>query len=226
MRITGFITLCGILLVAAAASPAMGALTVSYSNTYGPTGVAFSGLAVPLPKFDTSLGPLTKVTLELDANTDSGSIGWDNEAAITTDVTLGIGAKVTASAPLSLIVVTAIPLQLGSATGIAADNDGTADFIGTDSFTVTGGMGTDSDADFTTSSLATFEATFVGETFDTTIDSVVENYLSTSGGYGPFNPVPGMTDGTITVTYEYIPEPATLGLLSLGALALLRRRRA
>ncbi len=206
-----------------AAAPVM-ADEISHSNTYGPTGVAFAGLAVPLLKFDPGLGTLTKVTLELDANTDSGSIKWDNEASIPSDIVMGIGAEVTATAPLGLIALTAIPLQSGSGT-VAADNDGAADFLGTDSFGITGGSGNDSDSDFTQSSLATFIATFAGETFDTTVDSVVSTYLYTTGGYGPIDSVPGMTDGTITVTYEYVPEPATMSLLAVGAVALLRRRR-
>ena len=206
-----------------AASPVM-ADTISFSNTYGPTGVAFSGLTVPLLKFDPALGTLEKVTLQLDAATDSGSMAWDNEAANVSAVTLGIGAEVTATAPLSLITVVATPLQEGSGT-VDPDNDGAADFIGTDAFAVTGGSGTDMDSGFTTTSLATFIATFVGETFDATVDSVVSTDLSTVGGYGPIDPVPGLTNGTITVTYEYTPEPATMSLMGMGALALIRRKR-
>ncbi|MBL7133487.1 MAG: choice-of-anchor E domain-containing protein [Phycisphaerae bacterium] len=181
---------------------------------------------VALDKFDPALGTLTKVTIKLEATTDSGTIDWDNEAAIPTDVTLGIGAEVTATAPL-LAALVAVPLQLGSATGVAADNDGAADFIGTDSFSVTGGSGSDDDEDFTTNpaDFPTFTAGFVGDTFDTTIDSVVTNYLSTTGGFGPIQQTPGQAYGTITVTYHYIPEPATLSLLALSGLGLLLRRK-
>ena len=31
--------------------------------------------------------------------------------------------------------------------------------------------------------------------------------------------------GDVTVIYNYIPEPATMSLLGIGALALIRRRR-
>ena len=39
--------------------------------------------------------------------------------------------------------VVAIPLQIGSMIGVAADNDGAPDFVGTDSFSVAGGVGND-----------------------------------------------------------------------------------
>ncbi len=41
----------------------------------------------------------------------------------------------------------AVPLQTDSAIGIAADNDGPVDFVGTDSFSVVGGSDFDSDMD-------------------------------------------------------------------------------
>jgi hypothetical protein len=180
--------------------------------------VAFSGLTVPLLKFDPGLGTLTQVTLQLGASTDSGSMAWDNEAGVSSDVTLGIGADLTATAPLSLIVLGATPRQVGSGT-VDADNDDFADFIGTDAFAVTGGSGSDSDVGFTTSSLSTFVSTFAGETFDTTLDSSVDTFLSTTGGFGPIDPVPGVTYGTVTVTYEYVvPEPGTLILMVMGIL--------
>ncbi len=219
------ILLAGTVVIAVllAASSAQAA-TVSNSNTYPSTAVPFSTLLVPLNQFDPALGTLTKVTLELDANASAGIIDWDNEAAIPTDVTLGIGAEVTATAPLSLFTVVAVPLQLGSALGVAADNDGAPDFVGTDSFSVVGGSGSDIQSNFTTSSLGTF----IGlGTFDVTVDSLVENFLSTTGGFGPIQQTPGNSDGTVKVTYEYtpIPEPVSMSLLALGGLGVLLRRK-
>ncbi len=205
------------------------AATISFDDTYGPVAVPSTTITVPLPKFDPTLGTLTKVTLTLDAETSAGTISWDNEAPVASDITLGIGAEVTATAPSALTAV-AVPLQTDSGQ-TDADNDGAADFLGTDAFAVTGGSGSDSDMDMSTlpATLALYTATFLGETFDTTIDSAVETFLSTSGGFGPIDPVPGITEGMVTVTYEYvpIPEPATFTLAGIGclALALLARRR-
>ncbi|MCH8004952.1 MAG: choice-of-anchor E domain-containing protein [Planctomycetes bacterium] len=192
---------------------------ISFADTFGPAAVPFpSAPLVTLSLFDPALGTLTKVTLTLDANTSGGRIAWDNEAPFETDVTLGIGARVTAVG-LGGITLVAVPLQIGSAVGIAADNDGAADFVGTDSFSVVGGSGSDSDM----AMLTTGFGVYIGlGTFDVDVSAIVETFLSTTGGYGPIDPVPGNTDGTVTVTYEFssIPEPSTALLLASGLAAL------
>jgi len=209
----------------ALASAAHGA-TIQFSDTFGPAAlpVSVTPLAtVPLSLFDPALGTLTKVTLTLDANTSGGTIAWDNEAPISTDITLGIGGEVTAVG-LAGVTAIAVPLQTDSATGIDADNDGAADFIGTDAFSVVGGSGSDSDSGVLTSGLAPY----IGlGTFDVTVSGVYDIYLSTTGGFGPVDPVAGITDGTVTVTYEYtpVPEPSTALLVAGGLLGLGAQRR-
>jgi hypothetical protein len=177
-----------------------------------------------LPQFDPALGTLLSVQLTLDADAFAGAIDWDNEAGIPTDVTLGIGAEVTAIGLAGLSVIS-IPLQIGSALGIAADNDGAADFLGTDSFSVAGGVGNDVDS----STLFSGFGAYIGlGTFDTTVGAVVQNFLSTTGGFGPIQQTPGQTSGTVSVTYNFtpIPEPGTGLLLTAGLVALgIKRRR-
>jgi len=212
-----------IAIVMVAGAPAAQADMITYSAPFGPMGVPFPTTTVAnLQKFDPTLGTLIKVTLELQADTWAGTIAWDNEATIPSDVSLGIGAEVTATA-MSTLTVIALPMQTGSGS-VDADNDGAADFIGTDSFAITGGSGSDSDSDST--SVPAEMLPFIGTgVFPVLAESVVETYLSTTGGYGPIDPLPGMTGGAVSVTYEYVPEPATMTLLALGGLALSRRRK-
>ena len=196
------------------------AATISDSAPFGPTAAASAPYDVMLDQFDPAMGQLISVTLKLDANTFGGTINWDNEGNIPTNVSLGIGAQVTATAPSALAVVV-LPLQLGAAQGISADNDGAPDFIGTDSFSVTGGSGSDSDNSVLLSNFAPYLG--LGQ-FATTISSEVQNLLVTTGGFGPMQQTPGNFDGVATVIYEYVPEPASFSLLAIGALAITRRR--
>ena len=212
----------GLVLAVLCASGA-NATSISFADTYGPTGIPFAAAPLAtLSQFDPALGTLTKVTLTLDASTSAGTIAWDNEAGIPSDVTLGIGAEVTAVG-LAGITAIAVPLQTGSTT-VDADNDGAADFVGTDAFSVVGGSGLDSDFDSLTAGLAPY----IGlGTFDVDVSSVVETFVSTTGGFGPIDPVPGVTEGTVTVTYEFnaIPEPTTALLLAFGLGGLAVRSR-
>ena len=147
--------------------------TINFEGTYGPLAVPFpaSPLAT-LSLFDPALGTLTKVTLTLDANISVGMIAWDNEALVATDVTLGVGAVVTAVG-LTGITMVAVPLFTGSASGIAADNDAAADFVGTDSFSVVGGSASASDSAELT---AGFGAYIGLGTFAVTVASVFETF--------------------------------------------------
>ena len=197
------------------------AYVISYDTNFGPTAVGSPTTTLYLSQFDPALGTLNSVTLTLDATASAGSIAWDNEADQPSTVTLGIGAEVTAIAPDALALV-AVPLQTDSGS-VDADNDGDADFIGTDAFSVTGGTGNDSDS----AALPPGDLTPYIGTGDIAVSVVglAETYLSTSGGFGPIDPTPGDFSGTVTVEYNYIPEPATLSILTLAGLALIRRRR-
>ncbi len=220
-------TMCLLALTCSAVLPgSASADIISYQQTYGPEAAASNPHVVAsLPLFDPGFGTLTKVTVELESTATGGSICWDNEAPIPSDVTLGIGAEVSVSMA-GLFTLVTVPLQLDSAFGVAADEvDGAGDFLGADAFAMVGGSGNDSDMDMSTDPAILAAFTGIGS-FDAILSSLVKTYLSTNGGYGPIDPVPGVTDGIVKVTYEYIvPEPAAASLMLIGGILLLRRRR-
>ncbi len=195
-------TFCGVLVaVSLGLVMPVQAAVVDHSINFGPSAVPFlSAVIGNLPLFDSGLGTLTKVKLEVDANTNGGSIAWDNEANVASTIMLGIGAEVTASAQGGL-AAKATPLQLRNS-AVDADNDGAADFIGTDSFSVVDGTGSDSGSDMTVAAATLALYTGVG-TFPVTLVAPVETFVSTNGGFGPVDPVPGNIDGTVTVTYRF-----------------------
>lgn len=203
------------------------AALLTYSDTYGPTtiGSAAWWAGASLPQFDPSLGTLTMVTLTLDSDTYAGIISWDNEASSLSSVTLGIGAQVTITAFGTLAVNTTVPLQIDSLS-VTADTDAAPDYAGTDAFWVVGGLGSDSSS--TNSTNAAVLALFTGVgTFDVWLSTSLSTLVSTTGGWGPSTTTAGATDGTITVTYEYTstPAPATIALLGLGSMFLIRSKR-
>ncbi len=199
------------------------AASVSYNAPFGPTTVGVNG-AVNLPQFNPALGTLTKVTLTLDANTNAGTLEWDNEGSGSGTVTLGIGTTLVATAPAAL-TATAVPVQVNAAT-VSADIDGAPDFTGSDAAAVTGGVGSDTDMAMLLAGLAPYIG--LGN-IPVSLTSTLFTSTITEGGnlFGPSQVVNGLYDGLVTIEYEYnlIPEPTSAALLGLGGLLALRRRR-
>lgn len=102
--------------------------------------------------------------------------------------------------------------------------------MGTDSFTVVGGSGSDDDNDELTTGLTPYIATFLGETFDVDIELPIQ-FMLLSTATGQFSHVPGQAYGEVCVTYEYepavVPEPSTIALAfgSAAAMVFFARRR-
>ncbi|HUU90198.1 MAG TPA: choice-of-anchor E domain-containing protein, partial [Phycisphaerae bacterium] len=183
---------------------------IEYTVPYGPNAVPDAGTNIAVQQFDeTTFGTLLKVTLTLDATAQAGSLTWDNESGVVTDVTLGIGGEITAAAPSALTLV-AVPLQTGTGLNIAADDDGSPpDYAGADSYTLTGGVGTDSDQKEITDALLFAPYKGIG-TFNVAVSSILKTSIVTTGGIGLTQPTAGTTSGLVTVRYDYVPEPATM----------------
>jgi hypothetical protein len=224
---------------AAALVLGLGVAAQAGTITYGPTlhnngGALYEGHATgtfEIPQFDDLGGTLTLTGVNLTVKVESydGKQEFDNESFSPASVVLGIGAHVGVKGPDpvggSRLIVN--PTATETVTGfVTGDTDGLpADFIGTDSWSVTGHYAADTKADSRTA--AADLAPYIGAgnaTFE------FDGGTSTAGT----GPLPDGWDRvtapqykfTTTVEYMFTPEPATLSLLALGGLGLLRRRKA
>lgn len=198
------------------------AATVTYSQNFGPLSIGSPSFIVSVPQFDPSLGTLTNVTLTLDGQTAGSTLVFDNEANVGGSVGLQVGTTITATSSfLSALVAT--PAQSTSGF-VGPDDDGTPDYLGADSLTLAGGSG--SDTDFNSSNVPAVLALVSGlGTINVDITNSIFTNVSTAGIFGPTDVTPGTFSGTVSVTYDYVPEPSTALLGGLGLLGLLRRRR-
>ncbi|MCD4825055.1 MAG: PEP-CTERM sorting domain-containing protein [Phycisphaerae bacterium] len=178
--------------------------------------------------FDSSLGTLDKVTLTINVDPSSASVTVDNsvpvpasddfEISVQEDVKVDILGKFGSSAPNTASVVHGTR-YLGAGDQIHFDDLGMSSWDscngGNDTQDLTTGL-----SDFvgtgTLNVIFSFESFSWAETWGSGSDPVTTDE-DVQYSYG----APG---GTITYTYT-VPEPATLGLLAIGGMAMLRRRR-
>ena len=210
---------------------AQGAI-VSYSQSFAPTAVGTPSFNVPLPKFDPLLGTLTSVALTLETTTAGGSLSFDNEAGVggTVDLALKIFISATAGSGPALTVATN-PIISGTSVVTGDGADGTGDFLGTDSFTISGGGSNNATTSQTLPAFLTqFTATMVGEMFDATVANTILTSSNTVGMFGPTMAAGGTYFGKVTVAYTYflvpVPEAGTAfwGACLAAATALRRTR--
>lgn len=182
---------------------------------------------IPIAKFDPALGQLLMVTVRLNATLDASLIA-ENRSGAPAMITGSVTNNIALTPPIGPVLsgnasTTPVGAQLvGPYDGIPFTNELPNGPFGPDTFrwTIVGGNVDQSNNYVLPADLAFY--TGVG-----TLDYNVlgDSTFSLSSNTGNLAALASATaGGTITVTYEYIPEPATFGLLGMGALALLRRR--
>ncbi len=195
------------------------AATVSYSATVPQQTTDFTNIPLSLSQFNPSLGTLTSVTLTL-AGTATGSIRFESLDAQAAAILANLTASISASGPAALAITT---VPLSSTTTNVTAYDGTIDFGGTSGRTLDPLSATDTQS----SSLSSGFGSYVG-TNNVTINLSANGNSTVSGSGNIVTNLSQKAGGIATLTYTYtpVPEPATMAVLSIGALGLLRRRRA
>lgn len=211
--------------------------TQTQTLSFGPDYPDFTS-TLTFNKFDTWSGvrSLVSVHVLMTLTSSSGTLSVDNDGAEPASVNVALGASSSTSYSPSVHFLDASyqPL-LGNLTArttgsynLAAndgDTGGQFDAGGLDYALMQGDTVTVSTGGYVNSAfLSEFQKNGGDVSFDIdTAVSQVLNFGSVGGVAGSFSPVTG--SGSVTLVYEYVPEPASLTLLALGGIVFLHRRR-
>jgi hypothetical protein len=226
-----------VLLAAVSAQASVVSYTVALAPNPQPTNV---NTTLSLPQFDPSLGTLTGVQITVNGslaaraeyeNTNSNHGLSASEVPmqlnLTQNLTVGLGAQ-------TLLAMTHTTAQDDYSPGFGAwlqnidipypggltAYDGTTDYAGTSGF-ATSLWNTPGSATYSPATIGTF----VGAgTFQVSVDATAFVDLITYGGNNSARTT-SLAGTSVTVAYQYTPEPATMSLLVLGGLAMLRRKQ-
>lgn len=183
--------------------------------------------SVNLNKFDTALGTLTNVSLQLVGGV-FGSVRLESLDGTPAAINYSLSAQVSATGISGLSV-----LVLPAATGTfnAAAHDGSIDFGGTSGITLNNLSNTDTNSSSSVAPLVL--AAYSGGPGDTFAVALAATGLSSTSGGGNLATLFGSNAGALVrVTYTYdepsgaTPEPATFAFVgaALVAAGLLRRK--
>ncbi len=188
------------------------ATTVTYTATQPASTTEWDHQFI-LPEFNPALGTLNSAYVKATENiTASGSVS--NSAAIEETFSFSSGSKLTVTLPGGL--GTLVPFPLAQTVNYDLLSGGSA------AYGAFNASGHDDNTFFPTDT-----AVFIG-VGNLDLDGSTQSYEVISGGGGNVAASVATTAGaTVLVTYDYtpIPEPATCGLLVLGGLAWLLRKR-
>ncbi len=189
------------------------ALTQSFSGSIRLTSTDWTD-TLTFPKFDPSLGILTQVEIQLSGTMNTildiqnmSATGKSSSGHGIVDVI--ISTTVPGSLLTQSVNLASVPFLYSLAAGQST----------------TSGLLTDSDVSNAAYNAAGILAAFTGTgTVDLTINAGSTMTLVNKGGPTMIGETTNAGAGA-TVIYTYVPEPTTVGLLSLGAFAIIRKKK-
>lgn len=216
MKITA--VLGGLLTTVAAASAA--------TINHGPYSISLSSTnwtdALSVPLFDPALGTLTSIEFNLSGHVE-GSALFESLDASPATVTMDLQAEIELQRPDFSTITTVIPVA-NTVDNVAA-YDNVLDFGGTSGRTYADLTGDDS-INFTSPPPLSDLALFTGiGTISLPITATGASAASGAGNLITQFSTSASAEASVTYIYEVIPEPASLSLLAIGGIAMLRRRR-
>ncbi len=229
------VTICAAVTVLMMSASA-GASLVSYNDSISGLFDLVVDRDLAVPQFDSSLGTLNSVTIAVSTalqaslkgentnptNPASGTKAFNVYTYWTSDPTQYTRASVTLSFDSSVISTAGYTDATKYVLNLTK-YDGITDFAGTSGATAVTFSPFDSDILFYNSGLASFIGTG-SLTFGLISDAYT--VLQAPGTFATRMATTGQAGVNVTYDFTPIPEPATIGLLGLGALSLLKRRRA
>jgi len=213
-------TILAVVVALAVAGASASAATITYTDSV-PTQLTVYTETVTLPKFDPSLGVLTKVLYALRAPV-FGDIRFENLGGLPeltiTDLTVSVRLQRPDTSDLLL-----------AATGFHSEDnvtafDGVLDFGGTSGRSYLGLADTAYAAGDTTALADLVLFTGPGN-IDLLVEAASASHVEGGGNMVTYSAASAGADVSVTYEYSPIPEPATLLLLAGGSCGVLLRRR-
>ncbi|MCF7958210.1 MAG: PEP-CTERM sorting domain-containing protein [Phycisphaerae bacterium] len=195
-------------------------MTVSYPDEIALASTNWTDV-ISVPKFNPAMGDLQSVMIEL-TGTVTGSAGFESRDASPSEVTMELIAIITVKRPQpqgGLLVVT---LPTVSETFQATAYDQFLDFGGTSGDTISNQSNTETEIATTALPADLLLFTGVGN-INLPIKATGASSATGSGNLVMFFATEASAKAV--VTYTYVPEPATIALMGLSSLVLIRRKR-